>query len=363
MGSATNVRTEFDPELTRALVRDLPRAHNTQIGDAFLAALARTFHEWTGERRLLVDIEGLGREPIFEEVDTSRTVGWFTSVYPVLAEWTPGCDAATALAAARDRRRAVPSHGLSYGALRYLRAASPEWSVLSCAEVCFLYLGQSGHAATDATLFEPATESTGRLASEGMPLPHRLTLNAEIVDGRLRCEWIYSHEVYRPETIERIASLFERALRDLVTPPSLTATTAVEEPGIDERTFALTPMQQGMLFHTLSAPEAAEYFRYIAMTLEGPLDTPKFQAAWRVVVGRHAALRASFRWEGTAEPVQVIASAYADVPWTIESLANMDRQSSKPGASVDSRRNAVVTRPPSAPPPRARRPAASPRRA
>ena len=87
---------------------------------------------------------GLGREPIFDEVDTSRTVGWFTSVYPVLAEWTPGCDAATALATASDRRRAVPSHGLSYGALRYLRSASPEWSVLSRAEVCFLYLGNRG---------------------------------------------------------------------------------------------------------------------------------------------------------------------------------------------------------------------------
>ena len=63
-------------------------------------------------------------------------------------------------------------------------------------------------------------------------------------------------------------------------------------------------MQQGMLFHTLSAPEAAEYFRYLSMTLEGPLDTPTFQAAWRVVVGRHAALRTSFHWEGAANPIQ-----------------------------------------------------------
>ena len=109
MASAAVVRTD-DPESTQAVLRDLPRVYKTQIADAFLAALSRTFGEWIGGP-VLVEMEGLGRDPLFDDVDTSRTVGWFTTLYPVRAEWTPGRVADGAPRRARAAQRHAGSPG------------------------------------------------------------------------------------------------------------------------------------------------------------------------------------------------------------------------------------------------------------
>ena len=61
----------------------VPAVYNTQINDVLLTALGRAWAKWTGSRTLYTNLEGHGRENLFEDVDVSRTVGWFTSIFPV----------------------------------------------------------------------------------------------------------------------------------------------------------------------------------------------------------------------------------------------------------------------------------------
>ena len=71
---------------TQALLQQVPAAYNTQINDVLLTALARAWNRWTGSTALFTNLEGHGRENLFEDVDLSRTLGWFTSIFPVLLQ-------------------------------------------------------------------------------------------------------------------------------------------------------------------------------------------------------------------------------------------------------------------------------------
>ncbi|HEV7516954.1 MAG TPA: condensation domain-containing protein, partial [Thermoanaerobaculia bacterium] len=119
-GSASTVAVSLPAAATRALLQDVPRAYRTQINDVLLTALSEAFAGWTGGRRLLLDLEGHGREEVFDGADLSRTVGWFTSQFPVLLDLevtrTPG----EALKAIKEQLRALPNRGLDYGVLRYM---------------------------------------------------------------------------------------------------------------------------------------------------------------------------------------------------------------------------------------------------
>ena len=117
--------------LTATLTHDLPASGQTRSDEVVYAALAMAVTGWAGGNRAAFDVEGHGREPLFDDVDTSRTVGWFTSLYPV-SLWLPGRREPDAmLRSVRDQLRAIPDRGIGYGMLRYL---SPDPDVTAALE-------------------------------------------------------------------------------------------------------------------------------------------------------------------------------------------------------------------------------------
>ena len=80
----------LDEAHTEALLREAGKAYRTEVNDLLLAALALAWNRFTGSPALLVELEGHGREEIFEDVDLSRTVGWFTTNCPILLRLDPG---------------------------------------------------------------------------------------------------------------------------------------------------------------------------------------------------------------------------------------------------------------------------------
>ena len=157
---------------TRALLQDVPGTYRTQVNDVLLAALARALCTWTGEHTARVDLEGHGREELFEDVDLSRTVGWFTSIYPVTLDLAGAPGPGETLKRVKETLRAVPGRGLGYGVLRYL---SPWWQELAAEpapEVAFNYLGQVDEALDEDSAFAPAPESrapSGALGASQLP--------------------------------------------------------------------------------------------------------------------------------------------------------------------------------------------------
>jgi aryl carrier-like protein len=189
--------SELDEEQTQALLQSVPPVYRTQINDVLVTALARAFHEQLGLHQLLVGLEGHGREEIGPGVDVSRTVGWFTSVFPVLlpaGDEDPGA----ALKAVKERLRAIPNRGLGYGVLRYLAEDSAEQPLASLPEpeIWFNYLGRLDGELTDTPWLATAREYQGRSHGDRNRPLHAIDINGGISDGRLRLVWSYDASVF-----------------------------------------------------------------------------------------------------------------------------------------------------------------------
>jgi non-ribosomal peptide synthase protein (TIGR01720 family) len=218
-GSASTVSSTLTAEETRSLLQDVPKAYGTQIDDALLTALAQAFAEWTGGPTLLVDLEGHGREPIFEDVDLSRTVGWFTSCYPVRLELAEGQDAPDAILSIKDQLRRIPNGGIGYGLLRYLSRddeAARRLALRPQPQVSFLYIGQSNQGPAGTAVFRPATESCGPKQDPRDSRQHLIDVIASASGGQLRVSWTYSENLHRRATIEDLSERFLQSLRRLI---------------------------------------------------------------------------------------------------------------------------------------------------
>ncbi|HYP30131.1 MAG TPA: SDR family NAD(P)-dependent oxidoreductase [Blastocatellia bacterium] len=218
VASARALTVSLGPDESRALLQDVPRAYHTQINDVLLTCLAEAFAGWMGRRALLVDLEGHGRDAIFEQVDLSRTAGWFTTMYPVALDLRGSSDPVAALKSVKQHLRSIPGNGLGYGVLKYLsRAADSRGPVapLPEAEVSFLYLGQFDQVMGEASPFAPAGESCGPIQNEMGNRPHLLAVTGFVSEGRFQSVWTYSENVHKRSTVEALSQSFISALKSM----------------------------------------------------------------------------------------------------------------------------------------------------
>jgi len=214
------VSLSLDAEETRALLQEVPAAYGTRINDALLAALGRTLCRWTGRRRVLVDLEGHGREEeLLHGVDLGRTVGWFTTLFPVELEIDEEAGPGAALVAVKERLRAIPNRGIGFGLLRYL-SGDPEIEEslrrLPAAEVSFNYLGQLDPVLPSGALFTPARESDGPARDSRARPAHRIEIDGSVSGERLRLTWTYDTGSFRGGTIKGLAQDLLADLRSLI---------------------------------------------------------------------------------------------------------------------------------------------------
>jgi amino acid adenylation domain-containing protein/non-ribosomal peptide synthase protein (TIGR01720 family) len=215
-GERRVVAVKLDAALTGQLLREVPKAYRTQVDEVLLAALSRTLCAELGSDEVLVGLEGHGREDIFSDVDLARTVGWFTSLYPVAL---PGRgQAGDLLKAVKEALRAVPHRGLGYGVLRYGSADAELVEQLSAMvpQVVFNYLGLRD-AGTSATVLKPLRGVTkGAMASARTPPAALITINAFVSEGVLELSWGFDAGALRKERVEELAARCVAALRELV---------------------------------------------------------------------------------------------------------------------------------------------------
>jgi amino acid adenylation domain-containing protein/non-ribosomal peptide synthase protein (TIGR01720 family) len=326
-------RQRFDAALTERLVT-AGRAWRAGVEDLLLTALARALCRQTGQGSALVALEGHGREEL-GGLDLSRTVGWFTSLYPV--RLTPEVDLEASLKGVKEQLRAVPQRGLGYGVLRHMGSPEAQASLASrpWPAVTFNYLGRFD--GVTAGSFALARESAGRDQSEGSPLGAELVVNGQVAEGVLGLSWLYSAARHDAGTIAQLAQVFASELAALValcsapgagglTPSdvklaglSQTELDALPVPAQEiEDLYPLSPMQQGMLFHSLQVPEL--YVTQIRVDVDG-LDAGRFGRAWEAAVESHAILRTGFLWQGDT-PLQLVRRR---VPSPVEHLDWRDK--------------------------------------
>jgi amino acid adenylation domain-containing protein/non-ribosomal peptide synthase protein (TIGR01720 family) len=219
VGAARTVTVALGSEETQVLLEEVPEVYHTQINDLLIAALGMSLHRWRGAGRIRVDLEGHGREPMFEELDVSRTVGWFTSVYPCVLELGADWGPQEWISRVKEQLRAVPGHGVGYGMLRYLSSepdvqlplfGQPE------SEISFNYLGQLHQSARANGLFGSAQESCGSVQSKSGNRAYLLEFVSVVLADRLQLTVRYGEAVHRRETVEALAGDFLDSLRLLI---------------------------------------------------------------------------------------------------------------------------------------------------
>ena len=335
--SSTTIKVRLEASETQALLQQVPAVYKTQVNDVLLTALALAFREWTGSDEFYVNLEGHGREDIVEGIDLSRTIGWFTSIFPVrlrLDSISPG----PALKSVKEQLRKIPQKGIGYGILRYL-AGHSELSSEAEPEVVFNYLGQFDRMVQDSQLLSLAPESSGPWHSPLQRRRHALEINSLVIDGQLEVWWTYSERLHKAETIQNLGQSFVSALRSLIAhcqSPDAGGYTPSDFPlsGLDQETldrflhntrgiqdlYPLSPMQ--ILFFTLGSAQPATILDQWHGTLQGDLDVAAFQRSWELVFERHAVLRSTFHEEGLSEPLQMVHQRVA-LPWKVEDWSEL----------------------------------------
>jgi amino acid adenylation domain-containing protein/non-ribosomal peptide synthase protein (TIGR01720 family) len=216
--SARIVWVSLDEERTRTLLQEVPKVYHTMINDVLLTAMVQAFCDWTQSRSLLIDLENHGREDIFDDVDLSRTVGWFTCIFPLLLEAGDASRPEVLLKSVKEQIRNVPSGGIGYGLLRYMSvdaATRDALRRLPQAEICFNYLGRAGQLADDNGPFAPKG-STGPARSGAGRRRYLIEFDASITGNKLRAAWTYSENVHSRKSVEGFANGFITALEAII---------------------------------------------------------------------------------------------------------------------------------------------------
>ncbi|MGG4499221.1 amino acid adenylation domain-containing protein [Paenibacillus polymyxa] len=325
----TNVETE-------QLLKQANRAYRTEINDLLLTAVGMALQAWSGNDRFLINLEGHGREPILPEVDITRTIGWFTSQYPVLLDMPEETALSQRIKHVKEGLRSIPQKGIGYGALKYLfdrqtqTSEGPSAIFTTAPEISFNYLGQFDQDMKGNDLQSSPYEG-GMPLSPTMARTYTLDFGGIISGGQLGLTISYSRTSYRPETIERLARLLESSLREILThcthkehpelTPSDISYKGMSVEGLDsllsemgaageiDNVYALTPMQKGMLFHSQLDSQAAAndaYFEQVSYDMRGRMDIGNFAESLNMLVRRHEALRTHFYFGRDTEPLQVV---------------------------------------------------------
>ena len=341
VGSSHTMTVSLELSETESLFQQVPPVYHTNINDVLLTALLQAYANWTGHSQLLIDLKSPGRESNFDDIDLSRTVGWFTNLCPVLLDVTEINDLDTSLKTVKEQLRQVSNHSLDFGVYRYMRSESeleeavPQ-ELWTSPEICFSYLAQSEHPLETGDLLTIATDLPRSEQGLQNPRPYLLSIEAKIVAGQLQICWTYSKAQYRSTTVESLAETFLQKLRSLIAhclSPNTGGYTPSDLPlaKLDQATldglvenypqlmdgYPLSPLQQGILFHTLYSPEASLYVNQICYRLQGSLDVNILKQTWQQLSERHSILRTVFVWQNLPQPLQVVLRQ-STTSWHIE---------------------------------------------
>ncbi|MBB5644623.1 non-ribosomal peptide synthetase [Pedobacter cryoconitis] len=353
IADTVNHTATLNSEATRSLLQDTNRAYHTEINDLLLSALALTLAEWNGHGQVSIGLEGHGREDILKDIDTSRTVGWFTSLFPVLLEVEENQDHGSLLKAVKEQLRQVPDKGIGYGVLKYinktaaLQGAEP-WDII------FNYLGQMDNAVHAEEALDAAVENTGTAIDEAYPVRENLSVNSVIQGGALLVTWTYSNKHFTAEGISRLAEQYMSHLEELIghcasqmhvsyTPADYNLSGLVTNGELDnfleedfngtprrmqlESMYRLSGLQEGMLFHSIYDGQASAYVEQFTGELT-ELNVPAFLQSWQYLLAHHSILRSGFYYDVFSVPVQCVYHE-VELPVTMLDYRHLDEKTQK----------------------------------
>jgi amino acid adenylation domain-containing protein/non-ribosomal peptide synthase protein (TIGR01720 family) len=336
VANASNCTKLLPSTLLENIERYANVAFNTRTEELLLTALCYGFRSWTEQSSLSITMEANGRDVSSLEHDSSRTVGWFTSMYPVNLKIDSQASALENLKRVKEQLRSVPESGFSYGVLTYLADTQCDAGDIALdsrnePQISFNFFGrlfsqEDGDSdIRKSNLFNLAQTETRALSQDRVFIIDVMAMHTE---QGLGINFIYSPDLISGECVQSILDNFERALVDLVTDcveseggmtPSDFNDVSLSQAEIDhlfetntftkgqvENIYPATQVQAGILFHSLTMPDTGVYVPQHAIEINLPLQVQEFKAAWQRVIDRHAPFRTLFVNLDNAVPLQVV---------------------------------------------------------
>ena len=211
--SFETISWSLDPDQTRLLIREAPKALDVEVQEILLTALILAVSSVTNRYELSLTLEGHGREDIIPEIDISRTLGWFTSLYPLTLKISKTNNLIDTIEDIKKQFRSIPHKGVGYSILKYLSKSSLQAPLPS---FTFNYLGQWDNIFQKKSIFSYSQESTGNEISLKNLSSTSLSLNAGVQGAIFSVSWYYNAFYYNKKTIKKIGDLFIKQLLNIL---------------------------------------------------------------------------------------------------------------------------------------------------
>lgn len=317
------LETDMNSEYTKDMLYSISDAYNTEINDILLFALARAVNQISGNSTVAINLEGHGREPIHKEAYTDRTVGWFTTEYPVVFE-NIGNDPFRDLVNVKETLHLIPNKGLGY---IILQNAYPNMFIDIDPDITFNYLGEFGQEGNYGFSISEIKKARDKDVVNAFRTP--ITINSMIINKKYHLEVTYENNIFNREYVKQIIDCFLSELENIIemckntndklnTPSDYgeVAWSFEELQSVIQKNAAkgknilaintLTPMQESMLYHKRLYPSSSEYTVQVDLVVDKEIQIATLYRALNCVGENHGALRANIIFDGVSEPREVI---------------------------------------------------------
>ncbi|WP_310602139.1 non-ribosomal peptide synthetase [Anaerosporobacter sp.] len=308
---------------TQNMLYDISEAYNTEINDILLTALARAVSKKSNNSTVAINLEGHGREPIHQDAYTDRTVGWFTTEYPVVFE-NLNQEIESDLINVKETIRSIPNRGMGY---IILQNAYPNMFSNIDPDITFNYLGEFGQEGNYGFVISEAKHAKDKDKINAFRTP--ITINSMIINKKYHMEVTYEKNIFNIEYVSELISIFINELINVIAicKNALDTTKTPSDYGEKVWTYKeleqvkkkylksgktlealnhLTPMQESMLYFKMSNPDSSEYVVQLELSLNKSVEIDSLYQAINILASRHSALRSNIVFNGVSEPRQAV---------------------------------------------------------
>ncbi len=307
------------------LLAEAGRKFRTNLLPFLVLALADTLRDWTGHQEVLMELESHGRH--LPDVDSSKTIGWFTSLYPFPVSYVDEekeQHISERILEIRERLNTYSENSIGYGLMKY-GITTDEKDEKKLPQIRLNYLG-SFNEMVHNDLFALSPADSGSDVGYENYITAKIVINCFTVGGQTYFQWEYSKKMYNEATILKWIGIFENYLTKMLFEIEQIKEESFHSENYDftglskeelnfvlnsinkdnvEDLYPLSAIQEGMLYHYFNETGSTEYKEYLHLEMKGKIEEEGFRKAWQQVIKDYEMLRTVYRWEGLERPVQI----------------------------------------------------------
>lgn len=326
------INLSFSVEETNSLIKEITKTYKIRVQDLLIAILAESFSRWADISTVAIDVEMHGREEIAPEIDLSRTVGWFTSVFPLVIDFSKANTLNERVSYVKWYINNIPANnGIGYGLLHLSsdKELLKKLLLLPTPEINFLYLGQTRNTNDQEKLFFTTSDSCGETIDRKQKRRYLFEIVGKVIENKLQINVFYNQRQYKKSTIDLLSQSLTNVVKELIfnAPKNILLennNNEIEQNKIEfldisqqkqiatqlgyqpTEVYPLSPQQEGMLLVTLSNPSGEVFIEQSVSKINSLLEIDIFLSAWQQLFNKYEMLRTAFIWENLTQPLQVV---------------------------------------------------------